>query len=241
MASDLHLGAPRGIRTPNRQIRSLVLCVDLAGSRPIWPGHVGSPVGPDGSTRVRWDRLDDQPDDQSPSAVERIGCKASRSPRHLGRTVGPWCLSWYGRAMAQRQGTHRCTGAGSGGRRHGPGWVGRPGHGSGFAVGTVTGGIFQRGLDETYGRCSSPCRVICRPATVPTGICCSPMLTGRGDSADGSSKRSPLTLRTVVQPPAAGTARWQAEDDQPNVGSVVAAQHQRGREEQHRDDQRLDN
>jgi hypothetical protein len=28
-------GAPRGIRTPNRQIRSLVLCVDLVGSRRI--------------------------------------------------------------------------------------------------------------------------------------------------------------------------------------------------------------
>jgi hypothetical protein len=28
-------GAPRGIRTPNRQIRSLVLCVGLVGSRRI--------------------------------------------------------------------------------------------------------------------------------------------------------------------------------------------------------------
>jgi nitroreductase len=28
---------------PNRQIRSLVLCVDLVGSRPIWPAHVECP------------------------------------------------------------------------------------------------------------------------------------------------------------------------------------------------------
>jgi len=32
---ELRCCAPRGIRTPNRQIRSLVLCVDLAGSRRI--------------------------------------------------------------------------------------------------------------------------------------------------------------------------------------------------------------
>jgi hypothetical protein len=44
---------------PNRQIRSLVLRVDLVGSRPIWPAHVGGPVGPDGSSRVPSDRLDD--------------------------------------------------------------------------------------------------------------------------------------------------------------------------------------
>jgi hypothetical protein len=41
-------GAPRGIRTPNRQIRRLVLCVDLVGSR-----------------RVQSDRVDDQTDDQA--------------------------------------------------------------------------------------------------------------------------------------------------------------------------------
>jgi hypothetical protein len=52
------------IRTPNRQIRSLVLCVDLVGSRRIWPAHVGGLVGPDGSRRVPSDRLDDQADDQ---------------------------------------------------------------------------------------------------------------------------------------------------------------------------------
>jgi hypothetical protein len=58
-------GAPRGIRTPNRQIRRLVLCVDLVGSRPIWPAHVECLVGPDGSRRIQTDRLDDQADDQA--------------------------------------------------------------------------------------------------------------------------------------------------------------------------------
>jgi hypothetical protein len=52
--------APRGIRTPNRQIRSLVLCVDLVSSIRIWPAHVGSFGGPDGSRRIPSDRLDDQ-------------------------------------------------------------------------------------------------------------------------------------------------------------------------------------
>ena len=50
-------GAPRGIRTPNRQIRSLVVCVGLVGSRPIWAAHVGclvDPDGPDGSRRIVW-------------------------------------------------------------------------------------------------------------------------------------------------------------------------------------------
>jgi hypothetical protein len=61
-------GAPRGIRTPNRQIRSLVLCVDLVGSRRIWPAHVGGLVDPDGSRRIPSDRLDDQPDDQATEA-----------------------------------------------------------------------------------------------------------------------------------------------------------------------------
>jgi hypothetical protein len=58
-------GAPRGIRTPNRQIRSLVLCVDLVGSRRICPAHVGRPVDLVGSRRVPSDRLDDQRDDQA--------------------------------------------------------------------------------------------------------------------------------------------------------------------------------
>jgi hypothetical protein len=47
------------------QIRSLVLCVDLVGSRRIWAAHVGCLVGPDGSRRIQKDRLDDQTDDQA--------------------------------------------------------------------------------------------------------------------------------------------------------------------------------
>jgi hypothetical protein len=47
------------------QIRSLVLYVDLVGSRPIWPAHVGWPLGLDGSRRVLSDRLGDQADDQA--------------------------------------------------------------------------------------------------------------------------------------------------------------------------------
>src|SRR5215218_5002349 len=57
-------GAPRRIRTPNRQIRSLVLSVGLIGSRRIWAARVGWLVGPDGSRRIQKDRLDDQMDDQ---------------------------------------------------------------------------------------------------------------------------------------------------------------------------------
>ena len=62
-------GAPRGIRTPNRQIRSLVLSVDLVGSRRIWPAHVGCLVDRVGSRRVPSDRLDDQTDDQARPAA----------------------------------------------------------------------------------------------------------------------------------------------------------------------------
>jgi hypothetical protein len=54
---------------PNRQIRSLVLYVDLAGSRPIWPAHVGWVVDPVGSRRILSDRLDDQTDDQASQAI----------------------------------------------------------------------------------------------------------------------------------------------------------------------------
>jgi hypothetical protein len=62
-------GALRGIRTPNRQIRSLVLCVGLVGSRRIWAAQVGCLVDPDGSRWVPSGRLDDQPDDQASDAA----------------------------------------------------------------------------------------------------------------------------------------------------------------------------
>jgi hypothetical protein len=52
-----------GFEPPNRQIRSLVLYVDLVGSRRIWPAHVDCLVGPDGSRRIPSDRPDDQTDD----------------------------------------------------------------------------------------------------------------------------------------------------------------------------------
>jgi hypothetical protein len=42
-----------------------VLCVDLVGSRPVWPAHVGRLVDLVGSRQVPSDRLDDQTDDQS--------------------------------------------------------------------------------------------------------------------------------------------------------------------------------
>jgi hypothetical protein len=48
---------------PDRQIRRLVLCVDLVGSRRICRAHVGCLVDRDGSRRVPSDRLDDQRDD----------------------------------------------------------------------------------------------------------------------------------------------------------------------------------
>ena len=52
---------------PDRQICSLVLRVDLVGSRRIWPAHVGCVVDPDGSRRVPSDRLNDQPPGSSTS------------------------------------------------------------------------------------------------------------------------------------------------------------------------------
>jgi hypothetical protein len=63
--------APRGIRTPDHQIRSLVLGVDLVGTRRIWPAHVECLVDLVGSRQIPSDRLDDQPDDQVPSAESR--------------------------------------------------------------------------------------------------------------------------------------------------------------------------
>src|SRR5512132_588710 len=77
-----------------RQIRSLVLCVDLVGSRRIWPAHVGWLVGPDGSRRMEKDRLDDHRDDQGASDTES-DAKAS------GAATGPR-LAAYGHWIAAR-------------------------------------------------------------------------------------------------------------------------------------------
>jgi hypothetical protein len=53
------------------QIRSLVRCVDLVGSRRIWPAHVGSLVDLIGSSRVPSDRLDDQASRPPEPSVQR--------------------------------------------------------------------------------------------------------------------------------------------------------------------------
>jgi hypothetical protein len=62
-------GSSDGLSAPlppeTHQIRSLVLCVDLVGSRRIWPAHVGRVVDPDRSRRIPSDCLDDQTDDQA--------------------------------------------------------------------------------------------------------------------------------------------------------------------------------
>jgi hypothetical protein len=79
---------------PDRQIRSLVLSVDLVGSRLIWAAHVGCPVDPGGSRRVLSDRLDDQRDDQVPSerhpTMRRRPANTVRNRRrHHGPATGP--------------------------------------------------------------------------------------------------------------------------------------------------------
>jgi hypothetical protein len=64
---------PKKGRDPKHQIRSLVLCVDLVGSRRIWPAHVARLVDLVGSRRIPSDRLDDQRDDHVPSDRETDG------------------------------------------------------------------------------------------------------------------------------------------------------------------------
>jgi hypothetical protein len=76
----------------DRQIRSLVLCVDLVGSRRIWPAQVGCLVDLDGSSRVPSDRLDDQPDDQARQAVRRTEILEDRGV-HMPKGIdGQWPL-----------------------------------------------------------------------------------------------------------------------------------------------------
>jgi hypothetical protein len=62
-------GSSDGLSAPlppeTHQIRSLVLSVDLVGSRRIGPAHVGRVVDPDRSRRIPSDCLDDQTDDQA--------------------------------------------------------------------------------------------------------------------------------------------------------------------------------
>jgi hypothetical protein len=64
--------------------------VGLDGTRRIWPAHVGSLVGPDGSRRKQSDRLDDHRDDQEAPTQNRMTAIAVRAaqvalPRHRVR------------------------------------------------------------------------------------------------------------------------------------------------------------
>jgi hypothetical protein len=61
-----------------RQIRRLVISVDLVGSGRIWPAQVGWTVGRVGSRRVQSDRLDDQRDDQVPYKPRAVDSIATR-------------------------------------------------------------------------------------------------------------------------------------------------------------------
>ena len=76
---------------PDRQLRSLVRCLDLVGSRPIWPAQVGGFIGRVGSRRVQSDRLDDHRDDQ---AARRQSTTAGWAGVH-GCRVAP-SLPWVG-------------------------------------------------------------------------------------------------------------------------------------------------
>jgi hypothetical protein len=78
---------------PNRQIRRLVLCVDLVGSSRIWPAHVGCLVDPVGSRRIPSDRLDDQTDDQASQATQSADSGgAPDSVSGVSSTRGFWQL-----------------------------------------------------------------------------------------------------------------------------------------------------
>jgi hypothetical protein len=79
--------APRGIRTPNRQIHRLVLYGGLVGSSRICPAHVGCVVDRDRSRRVPSDRLDDQTDDQARQA--RSMGRGRVRPQDLSLVPGP--------------------------------------------------------------------------------------------------------------------------------------------------------
>src|SRR4029450_13088932 len=76
-----------------------MLGVDLVGSRWIEAAHVGWLVGPDGSSRIQRDRLDDQSDDQSASDKESDGkVSGGRGLTVCGEaaTLGALGLTRYG-------------------------------------------------------------------------------------------------------------------------------------------------
>jgi hypothetical protein len=86
--------ARRKLQCLRHQIRSLVLYVDLVGSRRIWPAHVGGLVDPDGSSRIPSDRLDDQTDDQARQALaSQLDGAEDRGPASVLGTVDPVVLA----------------------------------------------------------------------------------------------------------------------------------------------------
>src|SRR5215218_352905 len=91
---------------PNRQIRSLVLCVDLVGSRRIWPAHVGWVVDLVGSRRVPSDRLDDQTDDQAAGGAETSATQTTATTVELAPDI-PSGDAWW---IATRTTTSGCRG-----------------------------------------------------------------------------------------------------------------------------------
>jgi hypothetical protein len=95
---------------PNRQILSLVLCVDLVGSRPVCPAQVGCLVDPDGSRRNPSDHLDDRTDDKGHPTqnrmVRRPASRALGQRWQVALLVGPTlsvqaCRDWRGRRRGE--------------------------------------------------------------------------------------------------------------------------------------------
>jgi hypothetical protein len=65
-----------------------VLCVDLVGSRPIWPAHVGGLVDLVESRWVLSDRLDDQSDDQRRDAESSAAVQTTEPSVQQASVIG---------------------------------------------------------------------------------------------------------------------------------------------------------
>jgi hypothetical protein len=109
-------GAPRGIRTPNRQIRSLVLSVDLVGSRRIWPAQVGGAVGrvgsTDGSSRIVWMIIGMI---KPPGGIATTASRRERMAAESPHSPGPSPLEMYALGAERSSGPLAGTGIGHGG------------------------------------------------------------------------------------------------------------------------------
>ena len=103
-----NIPAPGGHPRPSRRgpllgdhhIRSLVLYVDLVGSRRIWPAHVGRVVDLVGSRRVPSDPLDDQAGGDVPTLIPLPRAGAGRSQ------VAGWAASqssWAPKGAVKRR------------------------------------------------------------------------------------------------------------------------------------------